>query len=314
MIMVVRLIKKLKSLRPAGARKAGCRLNFFSLRNSYKYMKLPPGRRGHLVNFFSLRNTCKYMKLLKKIVTPPPPPHCVIAGSKQPNTSPANTVIPVKTGIPSHFSTKLRLGKSWYGREKICLIRDGRPWAGALIGKLFSPISHYFQNTAISLCALKAKLLAFSSVHTVIPVKTGISSWLGKVSRSIAESRVDGNTLCVPVRTGISSLWDKKLLKISFLKLSLLFIFFFSMGCEKKPSACEKKLKGFKTCLLSQFYSVSCSVLTEKKSVALKELCKKNNLNSDLEKKCSQKIKNLKKTILKKKFNKCKKKLEAKKQ
>ena len=49
--MVAKLIKKLKSLRPAGARKAGCNLNFFSL-----------------------RNTCKYMKLLKKMVTPPPPP------------------------------------------------------------------------------------------------------------------------------------------------------------------------------------------------------------------------------------------------
>ena len=104
----------------------------------------------------------------------------------------------------------------------------------------------------------------------------------------------------------------------------LLFFFSLFIACDKrqekessvqkKPLTCDEKLENFKTCLLSQFYSVSCPTLNEKKSLALKELCKRISLNSALEKECPQKIKEFQKTISEQKFNKCKKKTEVKQQ
>ena len=93
-------------------------------------------------------------------------------------------------------------------------IRDGscvkklpalRAWAGALIGKLFSPISHYFQNTAISLCALKAKWLAFSSMHTALPVHTALPA----NTVVSANNALPVNTV-IPAKAGIPSLSGKK--------------------------------------------------------------------------------------------------------
>ena len=133
---------------------------------------------------------------------------------------------PVKN--PSYFSTKLRLGKSWYEREKVCLVRDSRTcpvgrlwpylslrvtwhkatirdgscvkklpalraWAGALTGKLFSLMFHHFHNT------LKAKSLAFS------PLKTGIQSWLSKISHNT----VSPVYTVIPAKAGIPFIYGK---------------------------------------------------------------------------------------------------------
>ena len=44
----------------------------FSLKNTYKLLKSPTSRGGHMVNLFSLKNTYKLLKSLVK--SPPPPP------------------------------------------------------------------------------------------------------------------------------------------------------------------------------------------------------------------------------------------------
>lgn len=81
---------------------------------------------------------------------------------------------------------------------------------------------------------------------------------------------------------------------------------------EQKPPSCDDKLEAFKTCLLSQFFSVTCPALTDQKNIALKQLCKKHSLTSDLEKECPQTAKDLQKTISEQKLNKCKTQTEVK--
>ena len=72
------------------------------IRNCHKYLKLPPGRRGHLVNLLLLRNFRKLLKLLV-IFTPPPPPHCVITACQ------SQKVNSLRTHTGERFGSNLKL-------------------------------------------------------------------------------------------------------------------------------------------------------------------------------------------------------------
>ena len=96
------------------------------------------------------------------------------------------------------------------------------------------------------------------------------------------------------------------------MKATLIFILFLSfISCgqkdEPKLSACEKKLNDYHVCLLSQFYTATCEVMTEQKSKELIEFCQKNNITDDLKAECPKKMNTYQTTISEQKLNKCKK-------
>ena len=97
------------------------------------------------------------------------------------------------------------------------------------------------------------------------------------------------------------------------MKLIILFASFSGLlGCksEKKPPVCDTKLEKFKTCLLSQFYSLSCPDLTDQEALETKEFCVNKDTTPALKKQCPQKIEDLQKKISEDKFNKCKRQQE----
>ena len=258
------------------ARKTGDRINFFSLRNCCNYLESLLPAEGQSKLILPLRNCCKYLKSLL------------------PAEGQSKLILPLRNCCKLLKSLVIF---SPPPPPPHCVITKSPVWP-IIPAKPGIP-SLYENNPSFPVLSLDRTLSTLYSYFTcfiAIPHPHRGGGWHRIISRK------------KPLQRNVWAILGRDVLS----KLIFLFICLLSfIACEKrqekkssvqkKSPTCLEKLEDFKTCLLSQFYSVSCPDMTVEKRKVLIELCQKKHLHSALEKECPQPIQDLQKSISEKK-------------